>query len=259
MPELPDVEIFKKEAEKALNKRVDHVKIRDRDFVEASRYKFNKHIEGNDLRKVWRKGKYLFLETGDHYSVVLHFGMTGLLKYAPGKEGPPEYTKLTFEMGDGHHLHYISKRKLGSVEITGEPEAYTGELDLGPDALQLEEDAFTEKIKASRASVKSFLMDQSALSGIGNVYSDEMLYQAGIHPKADAGKLSDKETGKLFRKMKYVLEMAIEKEADVSRMPRTWLLPHREEGAGCPKCDGKIKTIKVTGRTTYYCPSCQKE
>ena len=155
MPELPDVEIFKKEAEKALNKRVDHVKIRDRDFVEASRYKFNKHIEGNDLRKVWRKGKYLFLETGDHYSVVLHFGMTGLLKYAPGKEGPPEYTKLTFEMGDGHHLHYISKRKLGSVEITGEPEAYTGELDLGPDALQLEEDAFTEKIKASRASVKS--------------------------------------------------------------------------------------------------------
>ncbi len=162
-------------------------------------------------------------------------------------------------MGDGHHLHYISKRKLGSVEITGEPEAYTGELDLGPDALQLEEDAFTEKIKASRASVKSFLMDQSALSGIGNVYSDEMLYQAGIHPRADAGKLSDKEIGKLFRKMKYVLEKAIEEEAEVSRMPRTWLLPHRNEGAGCPKCNGKIKTIKVTGRTTYYCPSCQKE
>lgn len=259
MPELPDVEVFKKEAEKALNKRIDHVRIRDRDFVEASRYKLDQHVTGNRLKGVRRKGKYLFLETGDYHCVVLHFGMTGLLKYAPGKEDPPEYTKLTFEMDNEHHLHYISKRKLGKVEITGNTDRYTAELDLGTDAFQIGEDEFRKKLKSSRASVKSFLMDQSSLSGIGNVYSDEMLYQAGIHPRTKAGKLSDKKTGKLYREMKRVLEMAIDREADVSRMPGTWLLPNREEGTDCPRCDGKIKTIKVTGRTAYYCPSCQEK
>lgn len=259
MPELPDVEIYKKEAEKALNKRIEDVRIKDSDFVEVSRHQFQKHVIGNKLQEVWRKGKYLFLETGNQTAVVLHFGMTGLLKHATEKEEPPEYVKLTFELDNGHHLHYLSKRKLGSIHITGNSGKYTDELDLGTDAFEIKEDEFGKKLKESRSMVKSFLMNQSSICGIGNVYSDEMLYQAGIHPKIKSGKLSEVRIGELYRKMKHVLQMAIDKEADVSRMPGSWLLPNREEGADCPGCNGKIRTIKVTGRTAYYCPSCQKK
>jgi formamidopyrimidine-DNA glycosylase len=259
MPELPDVEMFKQEARQALNRRIEYIRIWDPGFVTATQDEFKKHITGNELHEVWRKGKYLFLETGNQYAVVLHFGMTGFLKYAPGKKEAPEYVKLTFEMDDAHHLHYVSKRKLGRVEITRDSGKYADELDLGPDPLQIGEDAFREEVKASRAMVKSFLMDQSSVSGIGNMYSDEILYQAGIHPRVKSGILSDGSIGTLYRQMKRVLETAIENEADIARMPGTWLLPNREEGIDCPRCGEKIRKTRVLGRATYYCPSCQKK
>ncbi len=259
MPELPDVEIFKQEAEKALHRRIKEVHNRDPDFVKVSRREFNQQVVGKELQQVRRKGKYLFLETGDRSTVVLHFGMTGLLKYAPEEEAAPDYVKLTFELDNRHHLHYVSKRKLGRVEMTDDLGKYAEEQDLGTDAFHMGEDEFMEKAKAGRAMVKSFLMDQSSISGIGNVYSDEMLYQAGIHPKTKSGRLSEKQIAELYRKMQYVLEKAIDREADVSRMPGTWLLPNREEGGDCPRCHGRIRTTKVSGRTAYYCPSCQKK
>jgi len=259
MPELPDVEIFKQEAEKALHKRIDNVEIKDSDFVQATQQEFEKHVIGNELQEVWRKGKYLFLETGNQSTVVLHFGMTGLLKYAPETEEPTRYVKLTLELDNKNHLHYICKRKLGSIEITGDSGKYTDQLDLGTDAFQIGEDEFKEKLKASQATIKSFLMDQSTISGIGNVYSDEMLYQSGIPPTIKSSKLSGKKIRRLYKKMKRVLKMAIDKEADVSQMPKTWLLPNRVEGGDCPRCDGKIKKVRVSGRTAYYCPSCQQK
>lgn len=257
MPELPDVEIFKKEADKALGKKVDSVEIKDRDFVGASRRKFKSSIVEKKLDRSFRKGKYLFLVTENEKAVALHFGMTGSLEYLSGNDPAPEYTKCIFHLTKGYQLCYSSKRKLGSVEVSSDTEKYIDEAGIGPDALEIGKKEFTEKLSKSRSMVKSFLMDQSSVAGIGNIYSDEILFQAGVHPKKKCSELSREKAEEIFRKMRRILKKAIEKDAKVEELPRSYLLPRRKEGKSCPKCKGRIRKIKVSGRSGYYCPSCQ--
>lgn len=214
MPELPDVEIFKREAEKALGSLVSGVDIHDSHFVDAS-------------------------------------------KYAPDKEDPPKFAKCTIRLANDHHLHYVSKRKLGSFEITEDMGKYQEELALGPDALEIGEDEFRDKLSGSHAMLKNFLMDQSEISGIGNIYSDEILFQAGIHPEKKSSRLSGTQAKDLYKQTLKVLETAIKKEADIDKLPEDYLMPNREAGEKCPHCSGKIKKIKISGRTGYYCPRCQ--
>src|SRR5690606_8766770 len=103
--------------------------------------------------------------------------------------------------------------------------------------------------------------DQSLIAGIGNVYSDEILFRARIHPATPVHALDDRTLKQLHRQMRRVLETAISKGAgsqDVERrMPRTWLLPRRRKGAACPRCGGKLATMGIQGRSSYYCPACQ--
>jgi formamidopyrimidine-DNA glycosylase len=112
-----------------------------------------------------------------------------------------------------------------------------------------------------RGEIKAALMDQSLLAGIGNVYSDEILFQARLHPKTPAEKLDNKQIDAMYRVMRRVLKTAISKGAGSAelfrRAPRTYLLRHRENGAPCPRCGGKVKATKAAGRTAYYCPKCQ--
>ncbi len=259
MPELPDVEIYRKEAGKARDATIDEVKITDKEFIDITPQVAGKSIKGTKITNAARRGKYLWLELDHQHSVVMHFGMTGLLQYTPTKEEAPEYTKCSFVLDNKHSLHYISKRKLGFLKLSGDIGSFIQEQDLGPDALELKEEEFIDRLKKKRSMIKTALNDQSLIAGIGNIYADEILYQAGIHPKTGTGDLTEKEFKELYKQNKKVLETAIEKEADVSRFPEDYLLPHREEGTDCSKCSGKIKKIKVGGRGTYYCPSCQKK
>lgn len=100
-------------------------------------------------------------------------------------------------------------------------------------------------------------MDQTLLAGIGNVYADEILFQARIHPKAPARELGRRELVALYRTMARVLERAISAGADPARMPRTWLTPARGHRARCPRCGGPLETMSAAGRTSYVCPHCQ--
>lgn len=102
-------------------------------------------------------------------------------------------------------------------------------------------------------------LDATAIAGLGNIYSDEILFQAGIHPKAAVNKLHDEERRALFKKMKEVLDTAIDCKADPEKLPSTYLLPHRSEGEPCPHCDDPLEQIKISGRTTYYCPRRQRQ
>lgn len=259
MPELPDVEVFRKEAEKSKNSEITGFEIDDKDFVELTRNKFNNNLKGKKFKETSRRGKYLFMKVDDESGVVMHFGMTGYLEYLKEDEDAPDYTKCSFVLKNKHKLHYISKRKLGHVKYIGKIGNFIEENDIGPDALELSEPEFISKLKEKNSMVKSALMDQSTVSGIGNVYADEILFQSKIHPKQKANKLSDKTWKTLHKNTVNVLKKAIEKEADVSKLPKSYLLPNREEGNDCPRCDGKIEKIKVSGRTGYYCPSCQKK
>lgn len=258
MPELPDVEVYRKEAEKCKNSGIESIKVNDARFVKNSENELNKSFKGKHIKKILRRGKYLFLSAEKGVSVVLHFGMTGDLSYLKANEKEPKYTRCSFAFKNKHILHVMSRRKLGYVEMTGDAEEYIREKDLGPDALEMNRKEFVSVLKSKKSMLKTALTDQSAVSGIGNVYADEILYQAKIHPGERTDRISEKEMDKLFDEMNKVLKTAIEKDADVSKMPEGYLLPSREKGKSCPGCSGKLEITKISGRTTFYCPSCQK-
>lgn len=259
MPELPDVEIYRQEAEKAKNSEIESFEIEDKKFVGISKNEFSKKLKGEKFKNTTRRGKYLFLSTGKDKAVVMHFGMTGDLKYLKESEDAPDYTKCSFVLKNKHKLHYISKRKLGDIEFTDNLEEFIQDKELGPDVLEINEKEFISILKDKKSMVKTALTDQSVISGIGNVYADEILFQCKIHPKQKTTELSDSDFKSLYKNTHKVLEKAIEKNADPSKLPKSYLLSNREEGNDCPRCEGKIKKIKIAGRTGYYCPSCQKK
>lgn len=259
MPELPDVELFRNTAKKTLHKKVQEISFSDADrLLEVSPETLRKKLKGKQFTLTKREGKFLFIKINSGNNLGLHFGMTGLLRYLSNDEDRPEYSKMSILFDNDHMLHVISKRKLGKIFMAEDIDQYRKEEKLGRDAYELDKEEFVETMKEKRGYVKSALMDQSAISGIGNIYSDEILFQSGINPKKKMEKLSEDELGTLFQKMNHIIKLAIEKHADPSEFPDSWLLSHRDEGAPCPGCSGEVKKAKLSGRGYYYCPDCQQ-
>lgn len=259
MPELPDVELFRRYLEStALHQRISGVHLASSRLLRnTSEKKLRSRLSGQSLDSSRRHGKHLFAVTESGASLLLHFGMTGFLAYYKGTDDP-DYSQLILRFQTGYSLAYINKRMLGRIGLVEDIPTYIKEESLGPDALELEEDAFAEIVRGGRGSIKSTLMNQDRISGLGNVYVDEILYAAGIDPRRTCGELSDMEIDRIFESMLRVVDQAIEANADPAQMPRNFLLPHREEGAPCPACDGRVNKITISGRSTYFCPSCQK-
>ncbi|HEY9185013.1 MAG TPA: DNA-formamidopyrimidine glycosylase family protein [Salegentibacter sp.] len=259
MPELPEIATFKSFLEETvLNKEIVEVEFPETGLLQASPADFKKSLLSNKFTDLQQLGKYLFLKTNKKKSLVFHFGMTGKFEYYQHNE-TPKHTHLLVTFKDSSHLAFICVRKLGKIYLTDGVEEFQKEHSLGKHALDLSEKEFLELLQQKKGGVKSALTDQHMISGIGNVYADEILFQTRIHPKTKVEKLSEKERGKLFEEMQDVLNTAIKKEGERSEFPSNYLSRSRKEGADCPKCSGKISMIKVSGRSTYFCPKCQKE
>lgn len=261
MPELPDVEVFGRHLQStSLDRDIREVEVEETSLVKShSAKEFSKRLTGDSFESVSRRGKYLSVKTKRGYWVLFHFGMTGFFQYYEDKESKPDHPRVIFHFAEGGNLAWDCSRKLGEVRLVEDLEAFYSSKNLGPDALQLDRKEFVRLLGNRRGGVKSALMDQSLLSGVGNVYADEALFQAGIHPKASCSTLDESVLADLRKTLYRVLRTAIDRGADPSDMPRTWLLQRREPGADCPGCDGKIKKIRVNGRPTYFCPSCQEK
>jgi formamidopyrimidine-DNA glycosylase len=263
MPELPDVEVFRKYLNRtALNKKIDKVEVRDKDVLgDHSARSLQKQLKGKKFKETKRRGKYMFIKFDKNAWLVLHFGMTGFLKYYKDENKETEHARVIFNFANGYKLAFDNQRKLGKVDIAEGIEEFADENDIGPDVLKddFDLDEFREIINKKRGIIKSALMDQKSMAGIGNIYSDEILFRAGIHPASRTQKLDDKQVKRLFRALKTVLKKAIEADVDPLKMPRSYLLPVREEGHKCPKCNGKIKSSKFSGRTGYFCNKHQKK
>lgn len=258
MPELPDVEINRQYASKyALNKKITNIEYLDDQVLESSKQIISKHLPGQQFTETRRKGKYLVLKTSEHF-LVLHFGMTGNLKYFKENGTLPEYASIAIHFENEHALAYIAPRKLGKILVTDDVDAFFEEHEIGEDALKMDGSKFMELLSEKRGGVKSALMDQSLISGIGNVYADEILFQEKLHPKQDVGTLTDSQLSSLYNTIRRVLKTAIRHQANPKDLPKNYLLPHREEGADCPQCSGKIEKITVNSRSSYICPDCQK-
>ncbi len=258
MPELPDVARFKKYLDAtALHQTVAASECTDKRFIkETSRRGLQRKLKGAALERSRRWGKWLFAELSTKGNLVLHFGMTGELDYGRDEGDLPEHTRLALHFENGRRLAVISQRMIGEASYAESVERFAEEHDLGPDALDVGRDTFLERMSARRGSVKSGLMDQSFIAGIGNVYSDEILFQAGIHPAEEARELDETALRTLYRVMRRVLQTAA-RRGDGRKAPRRWLLGKRSAEHPCPRCHGQLRSLKINGRTSWFCPDCQ--
>jgi formamidopyrimidine-DNA glycosylase len=262
LPELPDVEVFKRYLDAtSLHKKIDAVEVKNAKILRGiSTETLRRKLKGRTFLSTYRHGKILFVGIDKGLWLLFHFGMTGRVKYFKPMEEEPRHTRLLLAFSEGTHLAYESQRMLGRVELIENVEDYIAEKKLGPDALDdaLDFQRFKEVLGSRRGVVKSVLMNQKALAGIGNVYSDEILFQAGLHPKSKVGRLKEKDLEKLFKQMKGVLKTAVARRADPEDFPKHYLTPHRDGNRKCPGCGTRLESVKISGRTSYGCPRCQE-
>ena len=184
MPELPDVEIFKRYLDAtALDQKITRVSVQNRTVLRhISPQAIARKLKGRKLESSLRHGKFLFGQLDKNGSVIFHFGMTGFLKYFKHESEAPEHTRVRMDFSNGPFLAYVCPRMFGEVDYTTDVNKYINERGLGPDALALTSKEFKDRFAGKKNSIKSALMDQKLLAGIGNVYSDEILFQARVHP-----------------------------------------------------------------------------
>ena len=264
MPELPDVEVFKEYLDAtSLHQKIEKVAVAGIDMLEGvSVNDLRAALERSAFHTTRRHGKYLFVQLDNDHWLVLHFGMTGFLKYFKNPEKETAHERLLVRFYNGYHLAYDCQRKLGLIALSDDADDFIQQRELGPDPLASEFgfDTFRAALTSSKAAVKSVLMNQKRMAGIGNIYSDEILFQAGVHPKSRAATLDDDQLQALYREMMdTVLPTAIEARAQPQDFPSGFLIPHRKKGETCPRCGAKIRHAKVSGRSAYFCPECQKK
>jgi formamidopyrimidine-DNA glycosylase len=260
MPELPDVMGFQKYTEStSLHQTVADAHVTDTRILNGvSARALKQRLKGQSLADTARRGKYLFV-SADQGWLVLHFGMTGSLQYYKDGEEAPEYTRVQLDFDNGHHLAYQSKRMLGEVGWTESLDEFSDEHDLGPDAFEASADRalFHDRLEDKRGKLKSKLMDQSILSGIGNVYADEILFQAGLHPEAKLESVDEDTMEDLRQTMRRVLRVCGRHGGQVEEFPSHYLLPHRDENGSCPQCGRGLQWTRVNSRSTCFCSHCQ--
>jgi len=186
--------------------------------------------------------------------------MSGDLAYYDDDGGPPRFARVIFDFDGGRHLAFEDMRLFGVVDLTANPTAYIEEHRLGPDPIapgfRLIE--FRRLVANRRGAVKSMLMSQDVIAGVGNLYADETLYQAGIDPRRPVDMLEADEVRKVYTVLRRILKNAIEQKSRGAGYPPRSLVQHREEGERCPLCGGTIKRTVVFGRTTYACANHQR-
>jgi formamidopyrimidine-DNA glycosylase len=252
MPELPEVEIYTRYfARHALQQRVARVRVLDERILGAVRREpFARALRGRTFTAVRRHGKHLFADAGGVW-LHLHFGMTGDLSYY--RDAPPRFARVIFDFDNGAHLAFEDMRLFGVVDTVGDPDAFIHLHALGPDPLSMTAGELRRRLGGRRGAVKSLLMSQDVIAGIGNLYADETLFQTSIAPRRPVDRLSPADVSALFRTMRKILETTIERKERGDDYPPRYLIHHREEGARCPRCGGAIARSIVFGRTTYAC------
>ena len=260
MPELPDVETFKRYLDTtSLHQRIDDVDVRNSYILkDISAGKLARQLKKRRFESSRRHGKHLFVRADGDLWLRLHFGMTGSLQYFKHEERAPTHARVLVIFANNHRLAFDDQRKFGQIGLLKDVDEFLKKRALGPDALHLDLAKFRKVLGKRRGAVKSILMNQKLIAGIGNIYADEILFRARMHPATEISGLDDKALEKLFRATRYILEKAIAAKADVDLMPKSWLLPQRHKGGKCPRCGHKLRTAKIGGRTAWFCVHCQK-
>jgi len=258
MPELPDVEHFRRFfAEHATERTVAGVWADPTIVRNTTPRALASALRGHRFEEPTRHGKWLTAWT-DGPALLLHFGMTGDLLWSGDEPDRHRHDRLILEFAEGGELRYRNMRKLGGVWLAHDrAEAHAILGPLGPDALRLDRRRLAQLFSNRRGGLKAALMDQTLLAGIGNLLADEILWQGRLHPKRSFDSLTDEELPRLVASVRRVVRESIEDDS-ISRK-RSWLSHVRgRRDAACPRCGTPLARTVVAGRTTYFCPHCQK-
>jgi formamidopyrimidine-DNA glycosylase len=260
MPELPEVETFKRYLDStSLHQRIVGVEVRDAYVLKRiSARELVSRLKRRRFESSHRHGKHLFVRAGDQLWLRLHFGMTASLEYLNDGEGAPETTRVIFRFAHNCGLAFDDQRKFGEIELIEDVDEFLQTRGLGPDALGISLSQLKAILGKHRGAVKAILLNQQLIAGIGNLYADEILFRARVHPLTEVARLSDADLQRLFRATRYVLERAIALKTDFNRLPKSWLLTHRGKAGRCPRCGGALKSATIGGRTSWFCANCQK-
>lgn len=279
MPELPEVETVVRGLRASLPGRtIVDVRFGKTDFVDDPSA-IAQHVPGKRVSEVTRLGKFICIgltgaagseklpEPTAQFRLIVHLGMTGQLMLLGGGDAVAPHTHGFFALDDGRELRYTDIRRFGRMLVI--PESGLGQFNgsLGKEPLEISELEFRDYFKARRARIKALLLDQKVLRGVGNIYADESLFRAKLHPARIAATLTSRQLSALRRAVREVLEEAIEFRGssvsdyvDSEGRRGEFQLRHRvyqRDGKPCLRCKAKIRRIIVAGRSSHYCPRCQ--
>jgi len=256
MPELPEVEMFRQYIEKtSLWQTIIKMEIRNDIIVREVEQKILKEaVEGSEFTSVLRYGKWLYLQLSKGGWLIWHFGMTGR-PISLNKSREERFTRALFLFRCGS-LAFVDPRMLGHLDIVSSPDVHIKEKKLGPDALDISYEIFMNTFQNSRGNVKAALMNQHKVAGIGNLYSDEILFQCQVNPNDKACSLSNHELECIFHTMRRVLQQSIAVETNFDLLPNSYLLRNRSRKGVCPRCNTPLQTDTIGGRTSYFCAKC---
>ncbi|MFF2450475.1 DNA-formamidopyrimidine glycosylase [Neobacillus sp. NPDC058068] len=274
MPELPEVETVRKTLiQLVANKTIDNISVYWPKIIKnpLEVEQFIDALRGETIIDVGRRGKFLIFYT-NHYALVSHLRMEGKYGLYPKREPFDKHTHVIFHFTDDTDLRYRDVRKFGTMHLYKKGEEFLKPplLDLGPEPFSEE---FTEKYLAGRLrktnrKIKPALLDQKVFVGLGNIYVDEALFRAGIHPERLASTLNEAEIATLHREIVATLTEAVKKGGSTIRsyvnsqgeigMFQLELYAYGRKGEECKRCGTPLEKTTVGGRGTHYCPTCQK-
>lgn len=277
MPELPEVEVIRRD----LEKEVDGRKIKDVDVTlmrairrHPNKSHFKKALVDRKIRGVSRRGKYLLLRLDDENTLVIHLGMSGrLVREKQTKKPLPAHCHVVITFATGGQLRFADPRQFGEMfvapmdELNQIPEL--AHLGIDPIEEPLSWRMFEQMLAGKKAKLKAVLMDQKFVAGIGNIYSDEILFAAGLRYDRSSDALTAQEVRRLYRAIQEILQEAIklrgtsaddEQYVDLYGAPggyQEMLQVYQRTGQTCRRCRTQIKRAKFSGRSTWFCPQCQ--
>ncbi|NOZ04741.1 MAG: bifunctional DNA-formamidopyrimidine glycosylase/DNA-(apurinic or apyrimidinic site) lyase [Chloroflexi bacterium] len=270
MPELPEVETVARDLRRAHLPGQTFTGVHlfwARTVACPDETSFRARLTGQTVETVTRRGKFLRLDLSGAETLLIHLRMTGRLYLAPASEAAMPHLRLSFDLGDGRQLRFHDMRKFGRVYLTADPDSILGKL--GPEPLDetFRVDDLQNLLAGRKMMLKPLLLDQRFIAGIGNIYADEALFLAGLHPQRHANTLSPDEGAALFHALRRVLTLALENRGTTLDDYRTVtgkpgenqdsLLVFRQTGQPCPRCGRPIERLVVGGRGTHICPHCQ--
>jgi formamidopyrimidine-DNA glycosylase len=273
MPELPEVETIARTLEPRVRGRViSGIELIFRPLLRTGSRKDLEAMRGRRILGLRRRGKMLLIACGGGRTLVFHLKMTGQFLFAASTEARDKHTRLVVRFDDGRdELRFRDVRKFGFLLcVEGDPERSSAELSvLGPEPLEIGLPEFAALLRSRKGRIKSLLLDQTRIAGIGNIYADEMLFDAGIHPRTPAASLTRPRVARLYDSMKKILVLAIEANGSTLRDYRdaegnegSFQGSHKvygRTGEPCVACGAPIRMVRIGGRSSHFCPHCQRK